>query len=114
MDNYYDKYKNYKKIVFYEFPEQHAKLLIQLHYDGLKQGEFFRTVINGYINGDQNLFDFIQKFKLASGKAKTRINKIKREKQKERGEEEIFSLNPTEVENIFDIIEQELVDEEML
>ena len=103
-----------KKVVFYESSEQHAKLLVQLHYDGLRQGEFFRAMVNGYISGDKSLFDFIQKFKLDAGKAKTRINKIKKEKRKEGESKELFSLNPEEVESIFDILEQELIDEEML
>ena len=30
-----------KKIVFNETDSRHAELKIKLHYDGLKQGEFF-------------------------------------------------------------------------
>jgi len=104
------KYKDCKRIIFYEIDKQHARLLVQLHYDGLKQGEFFRAILEGYISGDQNLFDFVQNYKLKKGNTKTHIRRINKEKEKSVELEKRFGLNEDEIEDIFDILEQEYLE----
>jgi len=107
--DYFSKYENHKKIIFHELPNQHAKLLVQLFYDGLKQGEFFRAIMEGYIGGDENIFAFIQNYKLQQGKSKTSVRKIKKEKINSSNIEQHFGLAKEEIEDIFDILEQELL-----
>ena len=49
-----------KKIVFYETDNHHAELKIKLHYDGFKQGEFFRSLVEAYLGDDENIAKFIE------------------------------------------------------
>ena len=66
-----------KKVVFYDTDKRHADLKIRLHYDGLTQAGFFRSMITGYLEvGDETK----KKFSL---------------------------LEDDEVESIFDMIEKE-------
>ena len=52
-----------KRIVFYETDKRHAELKIKLHYDGLKQGQFFRTLIEGYLSDNEDILNFISEQK---------------------------------------------------
>ena len=105
----YDKYKDLKRVIFYEFPDQHARFLIQLHYDGLRQREFLRAILEGYVEGDKNIFDFVQNYKLEKGKPKTLANKVKKNRAKAHELERRFGLNEEEIEDIFDILEEEYI-----
>tara|TARA_Y100001938_G_scaffold129247_1_gene183934 strand:+ start:1244 stop:1579 length:336 start_codon:yes stop_codon:yes gene_type:complete len=107
MANRFKKYDDQKKVVFYEKEDRHAKLLIRLHYDSLKQGEFFRALINGYVEGDEDIFRFVQNYKLANTKSKRQVSIAEREKKKTRQLAKIFSLSDDEREELFDILEEE-------
>ena len=109
MTSRFDFSKDLKKVVFYDSPDQHARLLIQLFYDKLKQGEFFRAMIEGYVSGDEDLFNFIQNYKLRAGKNKTQRKVVMKERKKQKELESKFALDPSEVEDIFDILEEEFM-----
>ena len=47
--------KDTKKVVFYENEKKHADFKIRLNYDNLSQSEFFRAIISGYIEQDEDL-----------------------------------------------------------
>ena len=107
MVNRFKKYDDQKKVVFYEAEDKHAKLLIRLHYDSLKQGEFFRALINGYVEGDENIFRFVQNYKLENIKSKRQVSIAEKEKKKSKHLTKIFSLSDNEREELFDILEEE-------
>ena len=46
-----------KRVVFRENDQVHAKLRIRLHYDGIKQSDFFRGCIEAYLNQEQEFED---------------------------------------------------------
>jgi len=108
--DYYKKYKDHKAVMFYELPDQHARLLIQMHYDGLKQGEFFRAIVKGYIEGDTSIFDFIQRYKMEKGKSKTLIRRLKKDNKNSHELKGRFALDEEEIEDIFDILEKEYME----
>ncbi len=97
-----------KRIVFYETDKRHAELKIKLHYDGLKQGQFFRTLIEGYLSDNEDILNFIseQKEKNSIQSARQR-DLIKKERKLSKEEASKFSLNKEEVEDIFDLLEKE-------
>lgn len=97
-----------KRIVFYETDKRHAELKIKLHYDGLKQGQFFRTLIEGYLSDNEDILNFIsdQKEKNSIQSARQR-DLIKKERKLSKEEASKFSLNKDEVEDIFDLLEKE-------
>tara|TARA_R100000152_G_C6701579_1_gene130993 strand:+ start:118 stop:441 length:324 start_codon:yes stop_codon:yes gene_type:complete len=98
-----------KKIVFYDTDKRHADLKIRLHYDGLTQAGFFRSMVSGYLSKDPAIMDYIQRIKetesIQSAKKRKDTNKLL-----EAGEEtknKFSLLGDDEVESIFDIIEKE-------
>ena len=97
-----------KKIMFYESIKRQADLRVKLEYDNLKQSEFFRCLITGYLANDEQIIGYIQKYKEDLGIH----NKIKRQKSQKlisRGKENAskLGLNKSEIENIFDIIAED-------
>ena len=105
-------YGNLKKVIqFKETDKRHADLRIRLHYDGFYQGEFIRDIVTGYLSGDRNLIDYIEKIKEEKKKYnKGRLLKGKSVRKKSREVEKQFALREEELESIFDIIEQEFPD----
>ena len=97
--NEFDYGKSQKKIVFVDNEHRHAKLLIRLKHDGMKQSEFFRSIITGYIAGDERIQQYVYD---VSKQSKVRKSKSKRlfEKGKE-------GLSDSDVDNLFDLIAEE-------
>ena len=97
-----------KKIVFYDTDKRHVELKIRLKHDQLTQAEFFRTLISGYLSKDKNILDFFDKYIEENGK-QSKKNLIKNRQLIEEGREinNKFALNQEEIENIFDLLEEE-------
>ena len=97
-----------KRIVFEASTHKHAQLKIRLEYDSLSQAEFFRCLIAGYLDKDPKIIKYIEEYKLSKGKDSKRNAKY-RQKDAEKGEQllEKFGIKDSELENIFDIIEEE-------
>ena len=51
MSNEIDYGKLNKRIVFTENDHRHAQLVLKLKHDGMRQSDFFRSIITGYIAG---------------------------------------------------------------
>jgi|TARA_S200002703_G_scaffold136720_1_gene126200 hypothetical protein len=97
-----------KKIVFYDTDKRHAELKIRLKHDRLTQAEFFRTLMTGYLDKDENVLAFLDKYILKNGKqssAKLSKNRELIEKGKEL--ESKFALTEDEIEDIFDVLADE-------
>lgn len=104
---YYHR-KAEKQICFEDFDKNHADLKIRLHYDGLRQNEFFRLMMRKYINKDENMMKIIDEHKEHKGShgAQNR-KKSKQLIEKGRDLQDAFALNSDDVEVIFDILEKE-------
>jgi len=97
-----------KQVCFEDFDKNHADLKIRLHYDGLKQNEFFRLMMKKYINKDINIMKIIDEYKEQKGnQSKMNRKKSKQLIEKGRVKEQQFALNNDEVESIFDLLEKE-------
>jgi len=97
-----------KKIVFNETDNRHAELKIKLHYDGLKQGEFFRAIVEAYLSEDENMINFINSYKEKNNKQGKRQRAIvQKDREGNKNAESIFALDDKEVESIFDLLEEE-------
>jgi len=100
--------KDRKKICFDSIDKFHADLRVRLHYDGLKQYEFFNLLVKSYLEKEENIMNLILDYK----EKKQKHSHKKRKRSKElieqgRETENIFALDPNEVESIFDLIEKE-------
>tara|TARA_R110000824_G_scaffold323162_2_gene510082 strand:+ start:486 stop:812 length:327 start_codon:yes stop_codon:yes gene_type:complete len=104
MSNAVDYGKLTKKVVFTENDHRHAQLLVKLKYDGMRQSEFFRHIITGYINGDERIQEYIDQFKEQSLKRKAKSRTLRTQGRKRLKE---HALNEGEIENIFDLLEEE-------
>ena len=103
------EYGHIKKIIqFQDLDKRHADLKIRLFYDGLKQGEFFRALLDGYLERDKNVVEYIEKYK-EKKKVQSKSRRGKTQLMDQRAEEvrRKFSLNEEEIEDIFDLIEKE-------
>tara|TARA_R100000664_G_C2737335_1_gene126516 strand:- start:537 stop:872 length:336 start_codon:yes stop_codon:yes gene_type:complete len=97
-----------KKIIFEDTDKRHADLKIRLHYDGLTQRDFFRMVVTGYIEQDERMVDFIREYKEKNKIfGKQRLAKTKSLYDKSRQMKDVFGLDESEIEDIFDIIAKE-------
>tara|TARA_R110000824_G_scaffold17084_1_gene69860 strand:+ start:1572 stop:1904 length:333 start_codon:yes stop_codon:yes gene_type:complete len=97
-----------KQVCFEDFDKNHADLKIRLHYDGLRQNEFFRLMMKKYIDKDDSMMKIIDEYREQKG-SQSIINR-KRSKQlieKARDLEDKFALSLSETESIFDLLEEE-------
>ena len=100
-----------KKIVFYDSEKNHAELKIRLHYDGLTQSAFFREMVAGYVAQDENIVKFIEITKeQKSTQSKKKMKKISNMNASKKKTIQKFALDENEIENIFDILEEECPD----
>ena len=98
--------KTDKKILFYDTDKRHAELKIRLQYDGLKQSEFFRAMVTGYLEEDPSIMEYVDTYKESDGIQSGRQQKIT-QKETKQGRELAKTFAENEIENIFDIIERE-------
>lgn len=96
---------NNKRIVFTDNDHRHAQFLIRLQYDGLTQSDFFRKVITGYINNDNDLLSFIDRVKDQSQRRRSKSKKLMQTgKDKKRS----LGLEDQElIDDLFDLIAEE-------
>jgi hypothetical protein len=95
---------NNKKVVFTDTDHRHAQLLICLNHDGLKQSEFFRAIITGYINSDTRIQDYIDEVSTQSKKKKKKSKQLRTTGGTVTSD---LGLQNSEIESIFDLIEEE-------
>ena len=100
-----------KRIIFDDSTMRHAQLKIRLEYDGLTQAEFFRCLLTGYLNKDAKILSFLDNYKQENKKHSKRKSKLQKDNLKKSDDLlQKFSIKDDELENIFDLIEEEFPD----
>ncbi len=88
----------------------HEGLKIRLYYDDIKtQSEFFRMCVESYLNQDKLFMEFLDDYKINKKvQSKRKVNKSR--KLRGKGEKILkdLALTEEEIENIFDILEEDL------
>ena len=78
---------------------------MKLEYEKMTKTEFFRAVVNAFIEGDKDMTSFIENYKERKEIDSKRSRKmIKRERDKAEEIDRRFALSPEDIENIFDLI----------
>ena len=97
-----------KKIIFTDTDKRHADLKIRLQHDDLTQSDFFRAMLTGYIEKDTRVLSFLYDWR-EENKYYSKKKRKKAERLLNKGEEtkSKFGLRQDEIENIFDLLEQE-------
>lgn len=87
--------------------KDHADLRIRLYYNGLGQGEFFRSIIASVLEDDENMLELIDKFKEQKSISKTKRAVVTKARNRAKNIKKQFKLDEDDIENIFDILEKE-------
>ncbi len=94
--------------MFYDTEENLVKLKIRCQFDGFSQSQFFRVMLEGYVNNDENILRYIEnckeKYSIQGQQKRNKINSISKKRQEV---EKKFALKNDEIEDIFDMIESE-------
>jgi len=100
------------KATFFLDPKLHEDLKIRIYYDGFKtQSDFFRACIVSYLEKDENFMKFLDSYKLNDSlQSKAQIRKSQRLRNTGAETMKKLGLSADEIENIFDLIEEEIPD----
>jgi hypothetical protein len=101
-----------KSIRFMVTDDDHARLLIRLRHNKVNVAQFFRAVIDGMIEEEDNLMEFFDKY-VMEHKILSRNRFTKSLKLRKKGQEvlEDFGLlDDAEKQQIFDLISKEFPD----
>ena len=93
-----------KKVVFTVNDHRHAQLIIRLKHDDLRQSQFFRALMEGYLEQDERILSFIDDLKAQSIKKKTKSKKL-RVKGSDLLSDAGFSSE--QLDDLFDLIAEE-------
>jgi len=97
-----------KKFMFYDTPKRQADLRIKLKNEGINQSQFFRAMITGYLSNDAGINDFLDKYKEKENiQSPSRRAILSKENASENLTAKLFGLDDNDIENIFDLIEEE-------
>jgi hypothetical protein len=103
-DDEIDYGKPNKRVVFNENEHRHAKFILKYKEDGFKQGKFFRAIITAYIDDDPTFRQFIDTIKPTPKRTQKKDKKLREEGEQLMND---LGLNDGDIDNIFDLIEQE-------
>ena len=101
-----------KSIRFMVTDDDHARLLIRLRHNKVNVAQFFRAVIDGMIEEEQNLIKFFDNYiiehKILSRRRFTKSLKLRKKGQEVL--EDFGLLDDAEKQEIFDLISKEFPD----
>lgn len=102
-----DEYgKNKKRLVIKMMDHFHAKFLVKLQESKIKQHDFFMEFINGFIEDDPIIHEWINKTpKIKPGKRSQLIRKVENNNIKRVNEQ--FNLDQKDLDELFDILEED-------
>jgi hypothetical protein len=95
-----------KRVYIYINDEQHLQLKIRLNYHGIGMSEFVRACSQALVDEDKLIIDFLDSYKAKSEKHSKRNSKFEK-RDKKLAEQLKTDLNMDDIENIFDIIEED-------
>ena len=91
--------------VFYCYEKESADLKIRLRYDGLKQSEFFRTLLKMYVSQDPLMLQIVERIKQNQKvMGKKRLKNTKKDYQQSEEVLESLGITESDKEDIFDMI----------
>jgi len=102
--------KDLASVTFFLHPRLHEELKIRVHYDGFKtQSEFFRACVISYLEKNDKFMEFLD-FYREDERLQSKANIRKSARLRNTGKDLMKKLGITEedVENIFDLIEEEI------
>ena len=88
----------------------HENLKIRLYYDQIRtQSEFFRFCVESYLEQDPLFMAFLEDYKINKKvQSKARVSKSRQLREEGTKNLQDLSLTDEDIENIFDILEEDL------
>lgn len=97
-----------KKFMFYDTGRNQTELKVRLKLDKLNQSMFFRMMIKGYVENNENILLFIEDFKKEYKlEGRSHIKELSRSSKAAKDTKDKFGLNDGDIESFFDIMEEE-------
>ena len=93
-----------KRIVFTETDHRHAQLLVRLKHDNLKQSQFFRSLMTGYLEQDERIQSYVEE---VSQQSQKKVVKSRKLRAKGREAKKSMGLSSDDIGDIFDLIAEE-------
>ena len=89
-------------------PDKHfVDFLLRLHHETVSMRRFFKIVVEGWATNDPRITSFVDE-KVAAIRSKYKSRFLDRERKKTKEMERKFGLNKHEIQDIYDIIEEDL------
>jgi len=108
-DKEYEYGKSKRLISFEDKDGTYARLIVKLRHEGISRAEFYRAITLAFIEDNEHLDEFILNYKKKKESFRKNRQKIlNKERDRTRDTNSLFGLDPNEIEDIFDIIEEEL------
>ena len=103
-------HETHSKLTFFVNSKSHENLKVRLYYDEIKtQTEFFRICVESYLNQDKLFMDFLDDYKITKKvQSKKRTNSSRKLRAKGKQLLRDLALTDEDIENIFDILEEDL------
>jgi|TARA_R110000796_G_C14420666_1_gene419866 hypothetical protein len=100
----------HKILSFFVEPKDHEDLKIRLYYDSIKtQSDFFNMCIKSYLDQNELFMKFVDDYKVENSlQSKTRALKATNERLKGKKLMKDLALSEDEIEDIFDLLEEDL------
>jgi len=105
-----DTPETHSKLTFFLNSKLHENLKIRLYYDQIKtQSEFFRYCVESYLEQNSLFMEFLDDYKI-NKKIQSKARSLKSRRLRQNGNKlmEELALTNDEVQNIFDILEEDL------
>jgi hypothetical protein len=97
---------------FFCYEHESIDLKIRLRYDGLKQSEFFRSILIKYINKDPVMLRLVHDIKQEQNiMGKNKLKKTRKDYDQSKDLLRELGITEADKDDIFDIIEEHALDE---
>jgi hypothetical protein len=105
-----DFHDTHSRLSFFINTKSHENLKIRLYYDEIKtQTEFFKLCVEAYLNQEKLFMEFLDDYKI-NKKVQSKKRTLQSRKLRHKGEDILkdLALSDEDIENIFDILEEDL------
>ena len=82
-------------------------MLIKIRHENLGWRSFFQILIKGFLNDDPGVMNYIDS-EMAATRTKNRSKILKKEREMYKETIQKFALDPEDIEDIYDILEEEV------
>jgi hypothetical protein len=95
------------QVCFETIDGEYARLMIKLRHEELTKKEFFIAIINGFLEDEPNLKEFLKAYRKSKGYAQWKEEVLDKEIEDGKIEMRKFGLDKDEIDDIYDLFDDE-------